>query len=524
MTGLKPDLETAKYQLELNLLRLTQAAEGNCLHLRLTLPDRIHQFEQLPGTVTCEVKYHKLIVLFWGESYAQSWQVVSFTSALNRIEIQISRHSGHLTGLLLIQIDPADSLPILAHPRRTEFHDRLLKLIKRTFPSVHIHRASARQSPTGQRSVYFSRIWITAQTNQWVAIGINPGELKPAQHQVVAAVLEMATELLKTGVPITRALIFAPRVCIEHICRQITMIRGLKLELFELDATCTAARPISFPPDQPALFTGPVNQFFEASGGAIPPLTEDERDQLNRIVDLSPTTITSCHSLSHPWISIRWNGLEFARLVRETPVSPAQLRFGISALHHPLRQLTSASHKRFANLVQLLGKHRTGQPVDHRHPLYRLQAERWLESIVQREISHLDSSLQPHTVAEQVAAFNLTDGGFVDLLGVRENGQLAILELKASADPQHLWQGLEYWYRVQNHLHRGDIHRHPAFAQLNISRSLPPVLCLIAPMLDLHPTTQDSLSWIDPAVPIQIIGIGQQWRQSLKVIFRKSNQ
>lgn len=523
MKGLKPDPGTVKYQLELNLLRLTQAAEGHCLHLRLTLPDRNLRFEQPPGTIVCEVQYQKVIVSFWGEQYAQSWQVVSFTATFNRIELQVSRHSGNLTGLLLIQVDPADSLPILARPRRAEFHDRLLKLIRRMFPFAHIQRASAHQSPTGQRSVYFSRVWLTAQTNQWVAIGINPGELKPAQHQVVAAVLEMTTELLKTGVPITKALIFAPREGIEHIFRQITLIRGLKLELFELEATCTTARPISYRPDQPALFTGPVSQFFEATGDILP-LTEDERDQLNRIVDLSPTTITRCQSRSHPWISIRWNGLEFARLSRETPHSPAHLRFGISALRHPLRQLTPATHKRFANLIQLLGKHRTGQSSGSRHPLYRLQPERWLESVVQREISYLDSSLQPHTVAEQVAAFTLTEGGFVDLLGVRDNGQLAIFELKASADPHHLWQGLEYWYRVQNHLHRGDIHRHPAFAQLNISPSLPPVLFLIAPMLDLHPTTQDSLRWIDPAVPIQIIGIGQQWRQSLKVIFRKSNQ
>ena len=523
MKGSNTDPGAARYQLEVALLHLAQAAEGHRLHLKLTLPDHIQHFEQQPETICCEVSYQKLILSFWGDTYAQSWQVVSFTSTLNRIELQVSRHSGRLMGSLLIQVDLADHLPILAQPRRAEFHKRLLNLIKHTFPSVQIQRATLYQSPTGHRSVSFSRVWLTSQNHRWLAIGVNPGELKSVQNQVVAAVLEMATLSLKSGTPVAKAIIFAPPGCIEPINRQIRLIRGLNLELFELDLTSTTARPVSSRATQPALFTGPVSQFFQTPEATCR-LTEGECQELSRVQTCSPTTISFCQSSSQTWISIRWNGLEFARLLRETPDSPAHLRFGISALRQPLRQLTPDSHKRFTNLIQLLRKHRTGASSDRRHPLYRLQTERWLESTIQREISRLDPTLQPHIVAEQVAAFNLMEGGFIDLLGLRQNGQLAILELKARADPQQLWQGLEYWYRVQNHLQRGDMNRHPAFAPFHISSSLPPVLFFIAPMLDLHPATVDHLSWIDPIVPIQVIGIGQHWRQSLQIMFRKSNQ
>ncbi|HNJ42393.1 MAG TPA: hypothetical protein PKZ53_18030, partial [Acidobacteriota bacterium] len=116
MKGSNTDPGAARYQLEVALLHLAQAAEGHRLHLKLTLPDHIQHFEQRPETICCEVSYQKLILSFWGDTYAQSWQVVSFTSTLNRIELQVSRQSGRLMGSLLIQVDLADHL--LVPPER----------------------------------------------------------------------------------------------------------------------------------------------------------------------------------------------------------------------------------------------------------------------------------------------------------------------------------------------------------------------------------------------------------------------
>jgi len=54
-------------------------------------------------------------------------------------------------------------------------------------------------------------------------------------------------------------------------------------------------------------------------------------------------------------------------------------------------------------LVERLMLKRVGR--DHRDPFYRLQPERWLQSIVERDIALLDSRLDPALLYPQVPAF-----------------------------------------------------------------------------------------------------------------------
>jgi hypothetical protein len=68
---------------------------------------------------------------------------------------------------------------------------------------------------------------------------------------------------------------------------------------------------------------------------------------------------------------------------------------------------------------------------DKRHPLWRVQPERWLESEVKHNVTALDAGLDPAHVYAQVPAFAASDRGMIDLLASTRDGQLAVIELKA---------------------------------------------------------------------------------------------
>ena len=48
---------------------------------------------------------------------------------------------------------------------------------------------------------------------------------------------------------------------------------------------------------------------------------------------------------------------------------------------------------------------------DPQHEFYRLQSERWLESLLFQDITRLDPALSPEHVYPQVPAFSGTDRG-----------------------------------------------------------------------------------------------------------------
>jgi len=45
-------------------------------------------------------------------------------------------------------------------------------------------------------------------------------------------------------------------------------------------------------------------------------------------------------------------------------------------------------------------------------------------------------------------------------------------------------------------------------------------LLLVAPSLEFHPTTETLLSFFSPAIAVERVGVGVEWRKSLQVMFR----
>jgi hypothetical protein len=231
-------------------------------------------------------------------------------------------------------------------------------------------------------------------------------------------------------------------------------------------------------------------------------------------------------------------------------------------------QHREGAHTRLAPAARLAMRSSTD-----RDPLYRAAPERWLESVLRRDLAPLtrglaatpapstprsrpldandddnfgnriedhppaprgfaakDSSiiprLDPRFVYAQVPAIaGASDRGMLDLLGLTTDGRLAVIELKASEDLHFALQGLDYWLRVrQHHLSAaGEFQRHGYFTGAELS-PLSPRLFLVAPALRIHPATELVLRYLSPQVEWQLIALDERWRDQVRVVWRRSSK
>jgi hypothetical protein len=223
-------------------------------------------------------------------------------------------------------------------------------------------------------------------------------------------------------------------------------------------------------------------------------------------------------------VAFALHGLVFARATVDADAATLartnRLTFGAGADETPLNKDTTATLHSF---VEQLRKSRQagGSAAD---PLYRMAPEAWLESQIRRDVSALDTELEPKPVYSQRSAFaGAEERGVPDLLARMRDGRLAVLELKANENMHLALQGLDYWMRARQ-LHLGaaesEFARMGYFPSKELAR-IDPVLLLVAPALRVHPAVEVVLRHLSPHVPWQLIAVDERWREQIKVVWRK---
>jgi hypothetical protein len=210
-------------------------------------------------------------------------------------------------------------------------------------------------------------------------------------------------------------------------------------------------------------------------------------------------------------VFLRYRGIAFARWEDE------HVFFGTADARE---ELTVASHPSLKRLLDNLEIHRHPLASDTRHPLYRAQAERWLESLVREDVTRIDARLDPRFVYAQVFANAGGEHGILDLLTITRSGRLAILELKATEHIHLPLQAADYWLRVRRHLQQGDFARYGYFPGIEL-QSTPPLVYLVAPALHFHPATDTLLSYLARELEIIRVGLAEDWRRGLRVVMRQ---
>lgn len=246
------------------------------------------------------------------------------------------------------------------------------------------------------------------------------------------------------------------------------------------------------------------------------------RERFAELIARVQQAIANCEVavLSPGEIAFRWRGLEFARArlggIPGTFSSRQEIVFGVGAEERVLEASNEAAFLRMASDLR-----DTRHPYGPRqHVFWRMHPERWLESLIVSDVSVIDERLDATCRYSQIPAFSAAARAMIDVLTVTDRGRLALLELKADEDIHLPLQGLDYWSRVEWHHARGEFQRFGYFEGRELS-SEKPLLYLVAPALHVHPATDTLLRYLSSDIEWEFIGIGEHWREGVKVVFRK---
>ncbi|MGB8848180.1 MAG: hypothetical protein WA766_04355 [Candidatus Acidiferrales bacterium] len=210
-------------------------------------------------------------------------------------------------------------------------------------------------------------------------------------------------------------------------------------------------------------------------------------------------------------VSVRYRGLEFARW------ADGHVEIGVG---EDRREWTGRTPGDLKKLLGNLEEHRNPAANATNHAFYRAAPERWLENIVLRDPCQLDAQLDSKFLYSQVPALSDSDRGIIDLLGVTRQRRLVVIELKASEEIHLPLQAVDYWLRVRQHLANGDFERGGYFAGMELDPG-PPLVWLVAPALRFHPANETVLRYLSPEILITRIGLNENWRRKLRVVFRQ---
>ena len=227
-----------------------------------------------------------------------------------------------------------------------------------------------------------------------------------------------------------------------------------------------------------------------------------------RIIELAPGEIDAVFSRRGE--TLRFNGLPFARVRRV--LGREKVWFGVENR----QPLAGDNMDDFAELVEDLRKFRAADSPNKRHAFYRIAPEAWLESVLRRNIRLLDANLILSPLYHQFR----TGRERVDLLALRRDGRLVIIELKTDADRAAPFQLAGYWQQIERERRGGNLNKARLFGDLEIAAA--PAICyMVAPTFSFHRDFEFLAGTLAREIEIHRFNLAENWRARLKVLDRR---
>jgi hypothetical protein len=448
------------------------------------------------------VERERLLLSCWTEKGTRLWRVVAWDWNGQLLELELSRRMR----IQLIPRTSAKAITATIRAARQMRCERLARLAAAArFGSV-VERMSLSRGPKPGQPGRYAQVLLKTRRER---IGVVGPVVSSAPAAVDAFLSSSLLWFRRTSVQ-QLWLIVSPELLKPLLYRLVLLRPGLKetIRVFTVDADLTALTEIAFP-EKEDLWRKKVARF--------PPVAPAIPSELSlAIVAEAPEAIDIVHSRHGE--TLRYFGLPFARV--HSLLGREKLWFGINRAHRCL--LDESTTNDWHNLLGDLRQHRSASALDHRHAFYRAAPEAWLESLLRRDITKLDPGL---IIAPLHAQFRTARGAKlgirpIDLLALRQDGRLVVVELKVSEDREHVLQGADYWRRVEAHRRRGHIARAKLFGARTI-RDEAPLVYLVAPTLRVHPAFQTLAQCISSDIEIYRFDINEDWRTGVRVMRRE---
>ena len=458
----------------------------------------------------------KCVLHIWSEERNTVRRVLDAEGKGRTLRLQVLRFGQSQPNVLEISADGERRMVTAKRAARVRYQSLLERVLRREYPGFRLEQLSSSPDLEHSFSPVYARGMLRAGQSAFAVLGVNADETQPSVDAALTfAILWMDHQRQRLS---GRALVEGLKLFLppgrSEIVRQRAAnlnVEAAKWQLYELDERSEICVPVD---------TADSGNIITRLTRAVDVRAARERfaESIARIEGLAPGTEITIESPLE--IVFRLYGLEFAR-ARMTPV-PGSFRnreailFGVAPAEYELDQSNEAI---FHELVKRICQER--RPGGSQTNLFfRLAPERWLESLITRDVRALDERLDGRSVYSQVPAFAAADRAMLDVLTCTLDGRLAVLELKANEDIHLPLQGLDYWARVRWHQQHGEFTRNGYFGGREMS-SATPLLYLVAPALRVHPATDVLLRYLSPRVEWTLVEVDERWRDGVRVVNRK---
>lgn len=454
----------------------------------------------------------KLLLHLWSSERTWVRRVIGVTEeSADRLVLAVERFGQRRPGkLVLARVARGRAREGERVAARRKYSPWLRRLLEREFPRARVEGLSTTADPKRSFSGLYTRARLRDAERWWAVLGVSAGEDTPTVDALLTYALlwldwnrrrypERVWAGLRLFLPAGRTQTTANRLASLDTSR----LRAEPYAVDEGEASCLRLDARDFGNLETHLaLARRAQQILAAESSAV-----------ERIRALAPEAIESVVPPGGNELVLRFRGLSFARSVG------GQVSFG---LDRQRQSLPGKNSRALESLIERLRRERAADgPASS--PCYRAQPERWLESLVWASPQKIDPRLERTRLYRQVPVVTAGERGVADLLGATREGQLVVIELKAAADINLALQALDYWLRVRWHQERGELARQGYFPGINL-KPTPPELVLVAPALQFHSTTEALVSYLAPAVRVTLVGLNEDWRRALKVVFRRGRK
>lgn len=481
-------------------------------HPRATVAEEDEVLFELPAArYSVSGEQGKCLLHLWSADRNLVRRVLQAEARDGELTLKVQRFGQSKPNLIHLMAAGERSSPGSRTAARASYRQLLKRVLEREFPDYRAGRFTSAMDLEKSFGPVYARGVLRRGQSGLAVLGVGAGEPQPAIDGALTAGLLWLGAVREGMRQWTEGLLLVvPAGCSAIVRARMAWLGAGRLKLFELDEREQSLQVIE------SCDGGNIEtRLVHAPDGAA--VESRFADVIRRV----HASIPGCemHSPTPGELVFRYRGLEFARarvVLGDGFRRTVEATFGLGAEETPLTEETDTQ---LASLVERVLAAR--QPIPcARDPLWRACPERWLESLVVRDVAALDPRLDARYVYSQVPAFAAGDRAMIDVLTCTHDGRLAVLELKATEDLHLPLQGLDYWARVRWHSQRGEFTKFGYFAGREISQE-PPLLFLVTPALHVHPETDALLKHLAPAVDWELIAIDEHWREKLRVVFRK---
>lgn len=456
-------------------------------------------FPVLNDEFDLEERPDKLVLGFPDDSGFGYWRVVNFADNEGGILIDLTANlSKKRERIRLVSRAAARELGEAVELARLEKANGLARLIAENYPRTKIGRVAL-----NKENGRLAQIIALPPGRAKLAFLADVSDTLTAESMLAAAILWLLKLERRKKDPIDEVRILAGKKLARNLQKLHAVLAPAwkqRIRIVEISRKEEPVKLIELPPRK-------ISELWREKARKLAiPESQRTSEIASRILGLSPGKIDVIFSKNGE--TLRFLGLPFARV--RTIAAHEKAWFGTG---RNKQILADATWELLLRLVEDLETYRRQDPPNKRHDLYTLAPEAWLEALLRQNIKLLDANLILSPIYNQFRA----SMDKIDLLALRKDGRLVIIELKTSIDREMIFQAADYWRKIELQRRAGHLQAARLFGTREILDK-PTLVYLAAPALSYHAEFGLFARAVSPEIEMYRFDLHENWRHKVRVL------